>query len=117
MLRKATIEAMTSSLNMAGAVPRWTVADRVRKAREYAGFKQSELSAQLGMARTSLARVEQGKAEPRRTTLIGIAFATGVALEWLENGDTPAGDGPGGGSDVRHQGLEPRTHWLSVCAA
>lgn len=65
------------------------------------------------MARTSLARIEQGKTEPRRTTLIAIAFATGVDLDWLQNGETPTGDNPGGGEEVRHQGLEPRTHCLT----
>lgn len=69
------------------------------------------------MARTSLARIEQGKSTPRRTTLIAISFATGVSLEWLENGETPAPDSPGGGDVVRHQGLEPRTHCLSLVAA
>ena len=100
---------MTTSLHMAGIVPNWTLSDRVRKAREHSGLKQSELAERVGMARTSLARIEQGKTEPRRTTLIAIAFATGVDLGWLQNGETPTGDNPGGGEDVRHQGIEPRT--------
>ncbi|WP_165241729.1 helix-turn-helix domain-containing protein [Corynebacterium lizhenjunii] len=95
---------------MAGAVPTWTLSDRVRKARDFSGLKQAELSERVGMARTSLARIEQGKTKPRRTTLIAIAFATGVSLEWLENGETPGGGEPTGGEVVRHQGLEPRTH-------
>lgn len=107
---------MTTSINGAGIVPNWTVADRARKAREYADLTQGELADQLGMARTSLARVEQGKAEPRRTTLIGISFATGVSLEWLETGETPGGDEPTGGEVVRHQGIEPRTHCLMMVA-
>lgn len=108
---------MTTSIQLGGQVPDWTIADRVRKAREFAGLKQLELAESVGMARTSLARIEQGKSEPRRPTLIAIAFATGVSLEWLEHGETPAGPGPSGGDVVRHQGIEPRTHCLSVLAA
>jgi len=102
---------------MGGKVPNWTIADRVRKAREFSGLKQLDLAERVGMARTSLARIEQGKSEPRRTTLIAIAFATGVSLDWLEYGETPAPDNPGGGEVVRHQGIEPRTHCLSLVAA
>lgn len=108
---------MTTSIQLGGQVPNWTIADRVRKAREFAGLKQLELAESVGMARTSLARIEQGKSSPRRTTLIAISFATGVSLEWLENGETPAPDNPGGGEVVRHQGIEPRTHCLSLVAA
>lgn len=108
---------MTTSIQMGGKVPNWTIADRVRKAREFSGLKQLDLAESVGMARTSLARIEQGKSEPRRTTLIAIAFATGVSLDWLEYGETPAPDNPGGGEVVRHQGIEPRTHCLSLVAA
>lgn len=108
---------MTNAITIAGMVPEWTVADRVRKARESAGLKQGELADQVGMSRGGIARIEQGKGEPRRTTLIAVAFATGVSLQWLETGETPAGDSPDGGSVVRHQGLEPRTHCLSLLAA
>lgn len=71
----------------------------------------------LGMSRSTLAGIEQGARQPRRGELIAIAFATGVDLNWLENGETPAGDNPGGGDSVRHQGFEPRTHWLRALSA
>ena len=106
---------MTTSTHMAGAVPHFTVADRVRKAREYAGMQQTELANAAGMARSGVARIESGKGgTPRRSSLIAIAFATGVDLTWLETGETPDPDNPVGGSEVRHQGLEPRTRWLGV---
>ena len=101
---------MTNAIHIAGKVPTWTVADRVRKARESAGMKQNELAEKVGMSRGGIARIEQGKGEPRRTTLIAVSFATGVDLTWLETGETPAENGPGGGGVVRHQGIEPRTH-------
>lgn len=108
---------MTTSIHMAGKVPEFNLADRVRKAREVTGLSQDELAARAGVGRATLARIEQGKNVPRRATIIALAFATGVDLNWLENGETPAGDNPGGGGAVRHQGIEPRTHCLSVLAA
>nr|WP_306594222.1 helix-turn-helix transcriptional regulator [Corynebacterium striatum] len=73
-------------------------------------MSQEELGDVAGVGRATIARIESGKGTPRRATLIAIAFATGVSLDWLENGETPAGPEPSGGDVVRHQGLEPRTH-------
>ncbi|WP_082422137.1 helix-turn-helix domain-containing protein [Corynebacterium oculi] len=101
---------MTTSLHIAGIVPQFDLADRVRKAREYADMKQQELADVTGIARTTIARIEQGKTVPRRPTIISLALATGVDQRWLETGETPTGGNPGGGNAVRHQGLEPRTH-------
>lgn len=53
------------------------IADRVRKAREHSGMSQTELATETGMARSGLARIEQG-GTPRRSTLILISMATGV---------------------------------------
>lgn len=101
---------------MSGLIPEWNVADRIAKARAVAGLKQSELSQHLGISRTTLASIEQGVRLPRRGELIAIAFATGVDLNWLENGETPTGDNPGGGGVVGYQGLEPRTRCFGVSA-
>ena len=106
---------MTTSLDV-GRVPEWTIADRARKARETAGMNQGELAQAMGVARSTVQRIEQGVAEPTRTRVIAWSFATGVDLNWLEKGETPA-EGPGGGGAVRHQGIEPRTHWLKSTPA
>lgn len=105
---------MTTSIHMAGKVPEFNLSDRVRKAREVTGLSQDELAERAGVGRATLARLESGKGKPRRATIIAIAFATGVDLGWLENGNTPAGPEPSGGDVVRHQGFEPRTHWLGT---
>ena len=107
---------MTFSLGSNLKVPQWSVADRVRKARETSGLKQAELAESIGMARTSLARIEQGKVEPRRTSLIAIAFATRVPLEWIEHGKTPA-DNPGGGSECAIRDSNPEPTDLCTLAA
>ncbi|MFW9166244.1 helix-turn-helix domain-containing protein [Corynebacterium striatum] len=98
---------MTNAIGSTGIVPMWDVTDRIRKAREVAGLKQSELAAELGMSRTVIAAVEQGVRAPRRGELIAISFATGVSLEWLENSETPAPEGPGGGSECAIRDLNP----------
>ena len=99
---------MTTSLHGAGIVPEFTLADRVRKAREYAGMSQTELATETGMARSGLARIEQG-GTPRRSTMILISMATGVDLTWLETGKTPAGPETDGGSEcaIRESNPEP----------
>ena len=107
---------MTTSLRGGGAVPQFEIKHRVRLAREYAGLQQAELAELTGMARSGIAAIETGKNHPRRSSISLIAFATGVDRHWLETGETPAGD-TDGGEAVRHQGLEPRTHWIRSIGA
>lgn len=98
---------MTSAFNQAGIVPEWTKQDRIRKARELREMKQSDLAAAIGVSRGTLASIEQGVREPRRGEVIAISFATGVSLEWLETGKTPADDN-GGGEKWAHWDSNPR---------
>lgn len=98
---------MTSSLHRGGAIPRFEIRHRVRLAREYAGLQQAELAELTGMARSGIAAIEAGKNRPRRSSINLIALATGVSREWLETGNTPAGDGPGGGSECAIRDLNP----------
>ena len=113
----AIIEHMTNAMNTGGAIPEFQLKHRVRLAREHAGLQQAELAELTGLSRTAIANIERGSANARRSSITLIAFATGVSRDWLENGETPTGDNPGGGGVVRHQGLEPRTHCLVVSAA
>ena len=108
---------MTTSIHSHGWVPEFRLGDRLRLVRESVDMSQEELGDAAGVGRATIARIESGKGNPRRATLIAISFATGVSLEWLENGETPAGPEPSGGDVVRHQGLEPRTHCLGISAA
>lgn len=110
------IAHMTHMTHRAGFVPAWDIHDRIAKARRSAGLEQGELAELAGVSRKSVSNWEIGKSTPRRAAVIAIAFATGVSLEWLEKGETPA-EGPGGGSAVRHQGIEPRTHCITAIPA
>jgi transcriptional regulator with XRE-family HTH domain len=84
-----------------GAIPQWTLGDRLRKARESRGLTQTELSAVIGVSRRSISKYEVGEGEPGQPQLIAWALATGVALDWLEG-------------DVRPKGFEPLTFWSGV---
>jgi transcriptional regulator with XRE-family HTH domain len=78
-----------------GTVPEWTMADRLRKARDHAGVKQVDFADQVGISRRSLTNYELGHSTPSKPVLLAWAMRTGVSMEWLITGKT--GDGPNGG--------------------
>ena len=96
-------------------VPQFTVGDFLRKAREHAGLEQTELAAELGISRGTVTNYERGHVKPRKAVVMAWAMRTGVPVEWItsQGAESPRTDGPGGGT-VRHQGLEPRTHWFGA---
>ncbi|MHC9728277.1 helix-turn-helix domain-containing protein [Corynebacterium diphtheriae] len=100
---------MTTAFESAGVIPEWNTADRFRKAREFRGLTQAELGEAMSVARSTIQRVEQGVAEPRRTLITAWAFATGVNRDWLETGKTPAegGNPPNGGEAWALRGSNP----------
>jgi transcriptional regulator with XRE-family HTH domain len=76
-----------------GLVPEFTVADRLRKAREYAGLEQNELAERIGLGRTTISNYERGTTPPKRPLLLSWAMATGVSLDWLRGFDVPGATG------------------------
>lgn len=72
-----------------GQVPEWTTSDRLRKAREHAGFDQIAFSATTGISRATISAAENGRTQPSRATLRMWAMATGVPVMWIETGCTP----------------------------
>src|SRR5260221_2446959 len=68
---------------MDGAVPEWTLADRLRKAREHAGLNQAELAATVGIARSSVVSYESGRTTPSRPVVLSWSLCTGVPAEWV----------------------------------
>lgn len=60
--------------------------ERLAHLREKAGLSQQELSARLGMARTTYAGYENGSREPDFKTLDKIAEYFGESVEWLLTG-------------------------------
>jgi transcriptional regulator with XRE-family HTH domain len=76
--------------NVTGARPPVEVKHRLRIAREYAELDQETLAEQMGVTRSTVSNAEQGKGDPRRTTINAWAQATGVSVDWLLSGDMAA---------------------------
>ncbi|WP_366938970.1 helix-turn-helix transcriptional regulator [uncultured Microbacterium sp.] len=72
-----------------GEVPQWTIADRLRKARESAGFEQRDFAARTSMSRATISAAENGHRVPSKANLKLWALATGVPYTWILNGETP----------------------------
>ena len=70
-------------------VPAFDLTDRLRKAREIAGYDQSEFAEVLGITRQSIGNYESGRRTPARPYLIAWADRCGVDLTWLETGHEP----------------------------
>lgn len=71
-------------------IPRFTVHDRLRKAREVAGLDQAQLAERIGMSRNSVSNYEAGHTRTgnlKPIYLKGWALACGVDLDWLRFGD------------------------------
>ncbi|MGP4975833.1 helix-turn-helix domain-containing protein [Brachybacterium tyrofermentans] len=102
-----TLSHMTISYQP-GIVPSFTVADRLRKAREVTGMDQTEFAEHAGLSRAGVSNAERGESTPRRSTLKLWALASGVPLAWIETGEAPSPDGEGA-SVVRPEGFEPPT--------
>ncbi|WP_425577209.1 helix-turn-helix transcriptional regulator [Nesterenkonia rhizosphaerae] len=83
-------------------IPQWEMKDRLRKAREDAGYEIGELADALGATRHTISRAEKGLTTPRRSLLIAWAWQTRVPVEWLETGKAPSHDDDG--APVRSSG-------------
>ena len=82
---------MTRAVIRRGVIPVLTPGQRLTVAREFVDLTQGELAERLGVTTATVQRAESGKTQPRRPTFMAWAMATGVDLDWLEKGDSPAG--------------------------
>lgn len=71
-------------------IPLWTLADRLRKAREHAGLDQVTLAKEIDISRATVSNYERGLVEPRKIAVRAWALRTGVPFSWLMYG----ADGP-----------------------
>ena len=76
--------------------PRWTLGDRLIKARKHAGLSQAEMADYLGVSRAAISAWENDENEPRASVLRRWALRCEVTLDWLidinDEGDWPPGD-------------------------
>ena len=73
-------------------VPQWTLADRLRKAREDAGMSRDVLAEELAITVKTVGNAERGDTRPFTLTLRAWAAATGVPFEWLLTGSVAPKD-------------------------
>lgn len=78
-------------------IPQFNKGDRLRKAREEAGYDQRDFAEHIGVSRQTITNAEKGHKAVRKITINAWALATGVPVEWLEHGTAPGSDGPDGG--------------------
>lgn len=81
-------------------IPEWTVAHRLRMAREdYAGMTQEQLADASGVSRRTIATYERPDHHGRRNPLYvrALADTCGVRIEWIWTG-LEGGDGDDGGT-------------------
>ena len=95
-----------------GVVPTWDLGDRLAKALRVAGLTNSEMAEYLGVSRNTVSNYINAHTRIDRRTRMLWAMRTGVPLEWLETGQTPAGQQPDGGSQqsecaIRDSNPEP----------
>ncbi len=83
---------MLNDIKTSGLIPRFQLRHRVKLAREVAELQQKELAEMTGLCRGTIANIEVGKANPKKVSLMLIAYATGVDLHWLETGEPPMED-------------------------
>lgn len=62
---------------------------RIFQARKDADLTQDQLAEAVGKTRSAVAQWESGEVRPRHSTLVAIARATKVSLQWLESGVDP----------------------------
>ena len=74
---------------MAEEIPRWTLADRLRKAREWRGLDQKELADYLDLAQPTVSAYEKGTRRPKSAFVRVWAQRCGVPFEWLWQDDEP----------------------------
>jgi transcriptional regulator with XRE-family HTH domain len=87
-------------------IPTFTIADRLRKAREDAGLKQHQLADLLEVDANTVSNYENGNTKRhQRITLTRWALVTGVPVEWIKTGEIPG--------DVQ----KPPTIWMATTLA
>ncbi len=75
----------------AAVIPEWTLADRLRKARQHAGMKQKAFADALQVTSSAYAQWEAGNSKPRELVAIArrIELLTSVPAAWILGVESP----------------------------
>lgn len=105
-----------------GAVPQWTLGDRLRKARSLTGLTTRDFADRIGVSHGTVTNAEGDKRSVRKITLNAWSLATGVPLMWLETGQAPSPGDPDGGlgserarRDSNPQPSDPKVRLFPNC--
>jgi len=98
-------------------VPEWTLADKLRKARQSFDLPQREFAAKLGVTASAYQQWEGGYTRPRNVVAMAkrIEMLTGVSATWILGLEsTVPQPGAPAGAVARPEGFEPPTFWLGA---
>jgi len=84
----------------AGQIPPWTRGDRLEKALKASGVQVQDMADYLGVSRQTLSSWFSGRTSPTTGVVRIWALRTGVPFLWLETGQAPGVQGPGGGDSL-----------------
>jgi len=92
MPKLGRMEAMTPA-----GIPEFTVADRLRKAREKTGLDHRQFASAIDSSKGTISNYESNRYTRQRKTIVLKAWAlrTGVPLEWILTGQEPQDGGDG----------------------
>ena len=93
-------------------VPEWSLADKLRKARQSIGLGQRDFAKELGVTDTAYQQWEAGRSRPRNVvaTAKRIEMLTGVSATWILGLEsTVPQPGAPAGAVARPEGFEPPT--------
>lgn len=94
LLDPAVAAVYTRYMSDTAVVPEWSLADRLIKARRWAGLEQEDLAADFGMTRQAISKWERGISVPRLVVIKQWAARCGVSLEWLLGQPVPSSSPP-----------------------
>jgi len=67
------------------------IGERLRRTRRACDITQQALADRIGVAHSTIVRIEKGRIRPSADTLFALADALGVDPKWLLQGELPTG--------------------------
>lgn len=95
-----------------GVEPTFSLADRLRKARELTGLDQIAFAKRAGFSRTTVSNAETGSHRPSQLVIRAWAITSGVSYDWIVTGQYTPRD-----SNPEPAGLGDYQPHLQLCAA
>jgi transcriptional regulator with XRE-family HTH domain len=88
---------MSTEQQQGPLIPKWTLGDRLRKARALTGLSAAEFAERIGVSERTVNNAETGAHGVCAITIKQWALVSGVSEAWLEHGEAGGGTPPPGG--------------------